>query len=65
MHHVHIIFKDKNQAENIGTSLIPTLTVTTEIWAVVCKGWHLTKNIRKDNSRTTYELLCTKQLIIF
>jgi hypothetical protein len=28
-------FESKNQAENIGTSLIPILSVTTEIWAVV------------------------------
>jgi hypothetical protein len=38
---MYTLFSKKNQAENIGTSLIPMFTVTTEIWAVVCdSGGH-------------------------
>jgi hypothetical protein len=38
MHYVHIIFKEKIKSKTLVLcSLIPTLTVTTEIWAVVCE----------------------------
>jgi hypothetical protein len=49
MHYVHIIFKEKNQAKNIGTGLIPILTVTTEIWAVVCECGGITWSALKSD----------------
>jgi hypothetical protein len=38
MHYVHIMFKEKIMPKTlVPCSLIPILTVTTEIWAVVCE----------------------------
>jgi hypothetical protein len=42
-------FLRKNQAENTGTILIPILTSTTKIWAVVCKcGGHNWSALKSD-----------------